>query len=83
VIDCTALRAYSFYNDLIDGGFRMKAAKLRNHPIPTHKQLVEEQEEKMERLEDDVPAYSQVDVTDLEEQMVAAEVEEEAGTVKA
>jgi len=62
----------------------MKAAKLRNHPIPTHKQLVEEQEEKMERLEVDVPAYSEVDVEDLEEQTVDTEVEvEETGTLKA
>ena len=44
----------------------MKAAKLRNHPIPTHQHLVEVQEEKMERLEDDVPAYSEVEVSDLE-----------------
>jgi len=61
----------------------MKAAKLRNHPIPTHKQLVEEQEEKMERLEVDVPAYSEVEVEDLEEQTVDTEVEvEETSTLK-
>ena len=53
----------------------MKAAKLRNHPIPTHKQLVEEQEEKMRRLEDDVPAYSEIEEEDLEQQDVAEEEE--------
>jgi hypothetical protein len=61
----------------------MKAAKLRNHPIPTHQQLVEEQEEKMERLEDDVPAYSEIDVADLDEQAVADEEVEQVDPLKA
>jgi len=61
----------------------MKAAKLRNHPIPTHKHLVEEQEEKMERLEDDVPAYSEVEVDDLDEVVDDEEATvEETGTLK-
>jgi hypothetical protein len=60
----------------------MKAAKLRNHPIPTHQQLVEEQEEKMERLEDDVPAYSEIAVDDLDEPVVDDEDVERADAVK-
>ena len=60
----------------------MKAAKLRNHPIPTHQQLVEEQEEKMERLEDDVPAYSEINVDDLDKPDVDEEEVQETVTLK-
>ena len=46
----------------------MKANKIRNHPIPTHQQLKEELEEKMERLELDLAVNAPVDDDDLAEQ---------------
>lgn len=46
----------------------MKASKLRNHPLPTHQQLVEENEEKMERLEEGFPDNKEVDPDELEDE---------------
>ena len=45
----------------------MKASKLRNHPVPNHQQLVEENEERMERLEEGVPDHTRLDPDDLDD----------------
>jgi hypothetical protein len=61
----------------------MKASKLRNHPLPTHQQLVDEMEEKMERMEEGVPDHMQVDEEELEEETGDVEEVVREGTLKA
>ena len=59
----------------------MKATKLRNHPLPTHNQLLEELEEKMELLEEGYPDNAELDDEDLAEQADDEQVER-IGTLK-
>jgi hypothetical protein len=60
----------------------MKATKLRNHPLPTHQQLLEEQEEKMERLEEGYPDNAAIDDEDVAEQTGDDEQIERIETLK-
>ena len=60
----------------------MKATKLRNHPLPTHQQLVEENEERMERLEEGVPDFKQVEPEELEEETGDIDEVVREGTMK-